>query len=87
MREVPSTIDVAVLDQYPGEGDFDNVYLHIHFELRAREDAPADGGWIRSDLRKGDRSRGTLVVLYQKERGGDWQPTRHWLEPIASDPD
>ena len=71
----------------PGEGDEDNVYMHVGFDLEAERDINFKSGWLKGiSMREGDRlSGGEVVILYQQLSGGPWRATRHELvrAPIA----
>jgi hypothetical protein len=71
-RELPTGIAVTVTSIVPGEGDDDNVYQHVRFDLVATEDVVGAHGWLRSRLSKGEQRQGELVLLYQRDEHGEW---------------
>jgi len=84
-RELPQGTEVAVTSTFPGEGDDENVYQHVRFDLLAIEDVTTPHGWLQSTLTKGEQRRGELVLLYQKNEQGDWVRTKYLLQgPLES---
>lgn len=80
-RELPAQVEVAISSSFRGEGDSDNFYQHVKFEVTAREDVSAKTGWLSStNLKKGARSDGEVVLLYQRNETDTWVVTKYWLE-------
>lgn len=70
-----------VLSIHAGEGDADNVYEHIKFDVRATEDVSFKDGWLAGmALGKGEKLHdGEVVVLYQRKNGSQWVITKYQL--------
>jgi len=80
-KEVGAGALPVVLSVHPGEGDADNVYEHVTFDVFAEEDVGFKDGWLAGTvLRKGERLHdGEVVVLYQKGKRSQWAIARHEL--------
>lgn len=80
-REAGAGVQPIITSVGPGEGDADNVYQHIRFDVLAEEDVTPKKGWLAGmSLRKGQRLYGgEVVVLYQKKNGSEWAIARHNL--------
>ena len=80
-RNVGAGVATIVNSIAPGEGDADNVYIHIEFDLEAERDIDFESGWLKGiSIREGDRlSGGEVVILYQQHSGGRWRATWHDL--------
>lgn len=71
----------VVLSVHVGEGDADNVYEHIKFDVLAMEDVSFKNGWLAGmSLGKGKKLHdGEVVVLYQRKNGSRWVITNYQL--------
>jgi hypothetical protein len=69
-----------------GEGDSDNVYQHVRFDVVAGRDTTLTTGWLAgTSLRAGQELYdGEAVLLYQKQAGSDWKLTRSELARAPS---
>jgi hypothetical protein len=77
LPHVGTATSVAVRSIVPGEGDENNVYLHVRFDLRAGHDTTLASGCFAglplSSTR--DTSPGEATLLYQREERG-WKLQR-----------
>lgn len=79
-REVFRSVAVTVVDAVPGEGDDANVYMHVRFDLFAREDVTFVTGLMAGySFRAGEKyCDAEVVMLYQKSQSGDWQRSSYF---------
>jgi hypothetical protein len=80
-KEVGSGVQPIITSVGPGEGDSENVYQHIKFDVVPEENAAPQKGWLAGTmLNKGQRLYGgEVVVLYQKKSGSEWVIARYDL--------
>lgn len=87
-KEVGTKVQPIIISTGPGEGDADNVYQHIRFDVLAEEDVALKEGWLAgTTLSKGQKLYGgEVVVLYQKKSGLEWVIARYNLTraPVQS---
>lgn len=64
-----------------GEGDSDNVYEHVKFDVVIEKDLTFRNGWFLNELlQKGDKlCDGEAILLYQ-DIGSGWQMTGYDLK-------
>ena len=87
-QEVAGDVAPVVSSIGAGEGDAANVYMHVVFDVLAKDDSVFRSGWLKGRaISKGVRlSGGELVILYQKSEDGRWERTRHRLARLPSAP-
>lgn len=87
-NEVGSGIQPIITSVGSGEGDSDNVYQHIKFDVLVEEDVTPKKGWLAGKtLRKGQRLYGgEVVVLYQKKSEPKWVIARHDIKRVPGQP-
>jgi hypothetical protein len=73
-KEVGASIRPAITSIGSGEGDADNVYQYIKFDVTAEENISLKKGWLAgTSLNKGQRLyNGEVVVLYQRTGKSAW---------------
>jgi len=71
---------VSILQIYSGEGDSENVYKVLQFDIAAEQDVEiTDGLFLGLHMKAGEtRCGGKIELLYQKEPSGEW--TLRWSE-------
>jgi len=71
-KEVGASAQPIIMSVKPGEGDSDNVYQHVKFDLLAGENIAFKNGWLAGiRLNKGQKLYGgEVVALYQKKKEG-----------------
>lgn len=86
--EVGTKVRPIIISVGPGEGDADNVYQHIKFDVLAEDNVTFQKGWLAGiTLTKGQKlSGGEVVLLYQKKSGSGWVMTRHELTKRPREP-
>jgi hypothetical protein len=86
-KEVARSIQPMIISVSPGEGDSDNVYEHVKFDVVAVEDTVVKKGWLAGmSLRKGQKLYGgEVIMLYQKKSGTQWKITRTDLKRAPSE--
>ena len=86
-KEVGKGVQPLIISISPGEGDSDNVYEHVKFEVVAVEDVVVKRGWLAGmSLRKDQKLYGgEVVMLYQKKSGSQWKMTRPDLKRSPSE--
>ena len=86
-KEVGKGVQPIIISVGPGEGDSDNVYEHVKFDVVADEDVVVKKGWFAGmSLRKGQKLYGgEVVMLYQKLSGSQWKMTRSDLKRAPSE--
>lgn len=79
--EAGAKVRPVIISVGPGEGDADNVYQHIKFDVFAEDNVTFQKGWLAGiTLTKGQKlSGGEVVLLYQKKSGSGWVMSRHEL--------
>ena len=79
--EAGTKVQPIIISVGPGEGDADNVYQHIKFDVFADDNVTFQKGWLAGiTLTKGQKlSGGEVVLLYQRKSGSGWVMTRHEL--------
>lgn len=85
---INSEVLIRIVSVGPGEGDSDNVYQHIVFDIEAENEMTFTTGPLQGKhLNKGQSLKnGELVILYQKENkdGKKWMPTKYELKRVPN---
>ncbi len=83
-KEVAKGVRPIIMSISSGEGDSDNVYEHVNFDVVALEDISFKEGWLSGKtMQKGQRiSDGEVIMLYQKKSGSKWEVTRTDLKRV-----
>lgn len=86
-KESGKGVQPIIISVGPGEGDSDNVYEHVKFDVVADEDVVVKKGWLSGmSLRKGQKLYdGEVVMLYQKLSGSQWKMSRSDLKRAPSE--
>ena len=81
-QKVGEGMQSIIISVVPGEGDADNIYEHVKFDVVAQKDIVIKKDWFEGmSFNKGDRLYGgEVVILYQKNKDAHWSPTRHNLQ-------
>lgn len=87
LKEVGNGLQPMIVSVNPGEGDSDNVYQHVRFDIVAVDDVVVKKGWLAGiSLRKGHKLYGgEVILLYQKNSGSKWKMTRTDLKRAPSE--
>ena len=80
LEHVGQGVHPIIVNIGPGEGDSENVYEQINFDLIAETDIVFREGWLNGiSLKKGQRVYGgEVVVLYQEGDRNKWKMS--WSE-------
>jgi len=89
VAEAGCECEPVIHDVGPGEGDTDNVYMHLRFDLKPRHSITPSGGWLSGvPLRAGETLReGEIILLYQRAgNSGEWRLASHHVTSIPRRP-
>lgn len=81
-RELPSQVDAIVTSSFRAEGDSENFYQHVKFDVVANENITSKSAWLdKTTVAKGvRRTHGEAILLYQRNDKGRWVVTKYWLQ-------
>lgn len=84
-QEVGKNFTPIILSLNAGEGDSDDVYMHVRFKVVSNVDAEVKSNWFpKTIFRAGDISAPVeLIMLYQRQ-GSGWKLVKHGLSPLTS---
>lgn len=80
-KEMGAGVQAKITLVSPGEGDSENVYQHIKFDVAADVNIAPENGWLAGmTLIKGQRLyNGEVVMLYQRTGRTEWVLARYNL--------
>lgn len=80
-REVGTGASPIIVSIGSGEGDSENVYERVEFDVVGEKDLNLKEGWLNGlSLRKGQILKGgEVVILYQKKDNSGWTIHRYDL--------
>jgi hypothetical protein len=83
-KEVGTSLSAKIVSRGSGEGDSENVYEHVTFDVVAEKDVSLKEGWLTGlSLKQGQMLKGgEAVILYQKINGTGWKMTRYSLKRL-----
>jgi hypothetical protein len=87
-KEIGSNADISVSEFFPGEGDGQNVYVHVEFDIVFQKNMVFKNGWFSGlSFKAGEKNcGGQAIVLYQKDPigGGPWKASRSQFQKAPS---
>lgn len=85
-KEAGAGLSPIVTSIYAGEGDSNNVYFHVEFDIMVERDVAFDVGWFKGvSARKGENLiGGEVVILYRKNSQDLWQASWHEVARIPA---
>jgi len=85
-KAINDEVIIRIVSIGPGEGDSDNVYQHVVFEIEAQDETILTTGLFQGKrLNKGQiLKNGEMVILYQKEgkNNKEWMPAKYEMRTI-----
>jgi hypothetical protein len=83
-KEAGHGLTPVITSSGPGEGDSDNVYEYIKFDVTVTTDVDMSKGWFAGrSLKRGRRlNGGEVVMLYQKDKYAQWKLTKYELKRL-----
>lgn len=84
-QEVGKNFAPIILSLNAGEGDSDNVYMHVRFKVVSNADAEVKSSWFpKTIFRAGEVSEPIeLIMLYQRQ-GSGWKLVKHGVVPMPN---
>ncbi|NJD56186.1 MAG: hypothetical protein FIA94_07265 [Nitrospirae bacterium] len=83
-KEADHGLTPVITSSGPGEGDSDNVYEHIKFDVTVSSDVAMSTGWFAGrSLKRGQKlTGGEVVMLYQKDKSSQWKLSSYELKRL-----
>lgn len=83
-KEVGHGLTPVITSLGSGEGDSDNVYKHIKFDVTVTKDIIVSAGWFSGrSLKQGQKlTGGEVVMLYQKDKSSQWKLSSYDLKSL-----
>jgi hypothetical protein len=83
-KEVGVNVKPVILSFNIGEGDFEDAYEYIKFDVIAEKDVEIPKGWLHGlILKKGQKlCNGEVEILYQKKQNKKWEITHYSLSKL-----